>query len=84
MARKDSAERAAALAGGFATAKKNVVIQFEGRERSEKHILQAVRKDAIAQGIADEEIEDVDIYIKPQEHAIFYVVNKKIEGRIEF
>ena len=42
MARKSSVERANKMAGGFATAKKNIVIQFQGRERSQENILQQV------------------------------------------
>lgn len=30
------------------------------------------------------EIEDIDIYVKPEEQAVFYVINKKIEGQIAF
>ena len=36
------------------------------------------------QGINEEEIENIDIYGKPEEQAVFYVVNKKIEGQIAF
>ena len=31
-----------------------------------------------------EEIEEVNIYIKPEESAVFYVVNNKIQGQIPF
>lgn len=82
MARKDSALRAMEKAGGFASAKKNVIIQYQGMERNTDHILNLVRKDAAAKGINDEEIEIVDIYIKPEEQAVFYVINKDIEGQI--
>ena len=84
MARKESMERAMEKAGGFATAKKNVVIQYQGRERSEEHMLSLIKKDALAQGIKDDEIEVVDIYIKPEEQTVFYVINRNIEGKIEF
>ena len=84
MARKDSVERAMIKAGGFASAAKNVVIQYQGMERNEKHIMQMVMKDALSQGIKDEEIESVDLYIKPEEQTVFYVINKEINGSIEF
>jgi len=84
MARKDSMERAMEKVGGFATAKKNIAIQYQGRERNEEHILQQIKKDVLAKGVKDDEIEVVDIYIKPEEHAIFYVINKSIDGSIEF
>lgn len=84
MARRESMERAMEKAGGFATAKKNVIIQFQGRERNEDHIMQLIMRDALAKGVADNEIEVVDVYIKPEEGRIFYVINKQIEGGIEF
>lgn len=84
MARKSSVERAQEMVGGFATAKKNITIQFQGRERSQENILQQIRREVLAQGIADEEIEHVDIYIKPEEQAVYYVINRQIEGKIAF
>lgn len=84
MARRCSVERANQKIGGFASAKKNVVIQYQGRERSEKNLLDLIYQNIIDRGIKEEEIEDVDIYVKPEEQAVFYVVNKKIEGQIAF
>ena len=84
MARKCSVERAEMKAGGLATAKKNITIQYQGRERNEENLLALIKKDALQKGISDDEIEVVDIYIKPEEQMVFYVVNKKIEGSIAF
>ena len=84
MARKCSVERAEMKAGVFATAKKNITIQYQGRERNEENLLALIKKDALQKGISDDEIEVVDIYIKPEEQMVFYVVNKKIEGSIAF
>ena len=84
MARRCSVERANQKIGGFASAKKNVVIQYQGRERSEKNLLDLIYQDMLNQGINEEEIENIDIYVKPEEQAVFYVVNKKIEGSIAF
>ena len=84
MARKSSVERANKMAGGFATAKKNIVIQYQGRERIEENLLNLIRKDALDHGIKDEEIELVDVYIKPEEQLVYYVINKEISGSIAF
>lgn len=84
MALKSSVERAQKIAGGFATAKKNVVIQYQGRERLEQNLLDQVRRDILNQGIKDEEIEEVNVYIKPEESSVFYVVNKEVQGQITF
>ncbi len=82
MARKDSTQRAMEKAGGFATAKKNVIIQYQGMERSEDHIIDRIRKDVMDKGIKDNEIELVDVYIKPEEQTVFYVINKQITGQL--
>lgn len=84
MALKSSVERAQKIAGGFATAKKNVVIQYQGRERLEQNLLDLVRRDILKQGMKDEEIAEVNIYIKPEDAAVFYVVNKELQGKIPF
>lgn len=84
MARKSSMERADKIAGGFARAKKNIVIQYQGRERTQQHLLDMIRQDVIAQGVSEDDILEVDVYIKPEEHSVFYVVNKETEGKIEF
>lgn len=84
MARKCSVERANMAAGGFATAKKRVVIQYQGREREEENLLNMIKKDAVSKGIKDEEIELVDVYVKPEEQMVFYVINKTLEGSIAF
>lgn len=84
MALKSSMERASKIAGGFATAKKNVFIQYQGRERMEQGLFTQIHKDILRQGMKDEEIEEVNIYIKPEEAAVFYVANNKIQGQIPF
>ena len=84
MARRCSVERANKQIGGFASAKKNMVIQYEGRERSTKHLLELIHDDVLTKGVAEEEIEQLDIYVKPEEQAVYYVVNQKIEGQIAF
>lgn len=84
MALKSSVERAQKMAGGFATAKKNIVIQYQGRERLEQNLLDLIRRDILSQGMKDEEIEEVNIYIKPEESSVFYVVNRELQGKIPF
>ncbi len=84
MARKCSVERAERTAGGFARAKKNIVIQYQGRERTEQNLLDLVKKDAVNRGVKDEDIMEVDMYIKPEEQMVFYVINKEINGQIAF
>ncbi|WP_026528190.1 DUF6465 family protein [Butyrivibrio sp. VCD2006] len=84
MARKSSVERANEIIGGFATAQKNVVIQFGDKERRTNDLLNCIKEDLLSKGVADSDIEKVDVYVKPEEHKVFYVVNEKINGSVEF
>ncbi|MBO5488748.1 MAG: hypothetical protein J5972_02455 [Eubacterium sp.] len=84
MALKSSVERAEKKAGGFASAKKNVVIQYQGRERQEQHLLDLIKDEVLSQGMKDDEINRVDVYVKPEEGKVFYVVNQEINGEIAF
>lgn len=84
MARKCSVERASKELGGFAAAKKQVVIQFQGRERSEQNLLDLVKSDILNNGMKEEDIQNIDVYIKVEEMQVYYVVNKEIHGQIAF
>lgn len=84
MARKCSVERAAEVVGGFATARKNVTIQYQGRERSVENLLALVKRDALSKGMKDEDITDVNVYIKPEDQSVFYVINHDFQGQIPF
>lgn len=84
MARKCSVERAERQIGGFARAKKNIVIQYQGRERSSDNLLNLIKQDALNKGIKEEEIAQLDVYVKPEEQSVFYVVNNDLSGQIPF
>ncbi len=84
MARKCSVERAERQIGGFAKAKKRIVIQYQGRERSEENLLNLIKQDALHKGIKEEDIVELDVYVKPEEQSVFYVVNKDVSGQIAF
>ena len=50
----------------------------------ESNILTLIQRDAREKGVADNEIELVDVYIKPEEQSIYYVINNTINGQIPF
>ncbi|MBR4183377.1 MAG: hypothetical protein IKQ56_06115 [Lachnospiraceae bacterium] len=84
MARKSSTERAQQLVGGFATAKKKVVIQYGGIERKESEIMERIREDIEKKGVPDADITEVDVYIKPEDRSVYYVVNEDVNGSVFF
>ena len=81
MARKISAMRAEEKLGGFATAKKHITVQYNERERSVDNLLSLIRRDAIENhGITDDDITEVNVYIKPEENAVYYVEIVGLKG----
>nr|WP_297708784.1 DUF6465 family protein [uncultured Butyrivibrio sp.] len=84
MARKSSVERAIEATGGFKTAQKNIVVQYDNRDRKTEDILQEIRQDVLSKGFKEADFSKIDVYIKPQENKVFYVVNGELSGSINF
>ena len=84
MARKSSVERANEITGGFASAQKNIVIQYHEKERRTDELLQLIKKDAMSKGLSDADFTKVDVYIKPEDQRVFYVINGDVSGSVEF
>ena len=84
MARKSSVERANEITGGFASAQKNIVIQYHEKERRTDELLQLIKKDAMSKGLSDADFTKVDVYIKPEDQRVFYVINGDVNGSVEF
>ena len=65
-----------------AAAKESVFLQFEGKELDTEIIKANVRKAWVAEtGKKESDIKDVQIYVKPEENAAYYVVNGEfVEG----
>ncbi|WP_408070871.1 DUF6465 family protein [Butyrivibrio sp. JL13D10] len=84
MARKSSVKRALEATGSFASAQKNIVVQFQNKDRNTDDLLKQIKEDALSKGVSEADFEKVDVYIKPEEQKVFYVVNEKINGSIDF
>jgi hypothetical protein len=60
-----------------------MVLQFNGREFDLDTIEANVKKNWKDSGKKLSEIVDLDMYVKPEEAAVYYVVNKETEGKVE-
>lgn len=58
-------------------------LQFCGREFDLGAVEANVKKNWKEAGHKLTEIADLDIYVKPEEAMVYYVVNKEIEGKVE-
>ena len=80
-AKKAPAKKAAAKT---TTAKKEVVtetyIQFAGQETLTSEILAKVKAAYVAEGHKESAIKSVKLYVKPEDSAVYYVINEKAVG----
>lgn len=84
MARKCSVERATQKLGGFAVAKKKIVVEYQNKSCSNEEILEKIKADIANQGIDADSVEKLEVYIKPEESAVYYVANFNIQGKVDF
>jgi hypothetical protein len=84
MARQSSVKRAIEATGSFATAQKNIVVQYQNRDRKTDELLQLIKSDVLSKGFSEADFAKIDVYIKPEENKVFYVVNDEINGSIDF
>lgn len=71
-----------------ASAKKEMkvktVVEYSGRQVDEKDIIANVKKAWTRSGKKVGDIKSVDLYIKPEESAVYYVINKTETGAVAF
>jgi hypothetical protein len=84
MARQSSVKRALEATGSFASAQKNIVVQFQNKDRNTDELLKQIKEDAISKGVSEADFKKVDVYVKPEEQKVFYVVNDEVNGSIDF
>lgn len=60
-----------------------MILQFNGREFDLGAVEANVKKSWKDSGRKLSEIVDLDIYVKPEEAAVYYVVNKETDGKVE-
>lgn len=73
--KKETAKKAPAKRTTAKDIKTSVVVQFAGREVTEKDLIAAVKKAYTKKGNKVGDIKTIEIYVKPEESAAYYVVN---------
>lgn len=63
--------------------KTNFYVEFQGKKVETKDVLVAAKKVWTEAGNKVKDLETVDLYIKPEENAAYYVFNDKESGKIE-
>ena len=72
---KKETQKAPAKRAAAKDIKTSVVVQFAGKEVTEKELIAAVKKAYTKKGNKVGDIKTIEIYVKPEENAAYYVVN---------
>ena len=73
--KKETAKKAPAKRTTAKDIKTSVVVQFAGKEVAEKDLIAAVKKAYTKKGNKVGDIKTIEIYVKPEESAAYYVIN---------
>lgn len=84
--KKPAAEKKAAKTAKKAVKeelKPEVFIQFQGNEAVVGEAIEAAKAQFVAEGHRVSSIKSLQIYLKPEEYAAYYVINQKFAGKVD-
>ena len=67
------------------TLKPNIYLQYAGNEYSEEAIIEQIRKtwlDEANESKEDSNITSMEVYLKPEEACVYYVINGSHQGKL--
>ena len=64
-------------------ASQNVYIQFAGKEVKTEELVEQVKALWTAQGHRVSSIKSLEVYVKPEDNAAYYVINGKENGKVD-
>lgn len=62
--------------------KTNLVVQYENLEVDERSVINTIKELWSSQGKKLKDLKDLQLYIKPQERTVYYVINCEETGSI--
>ena len=62
--------------------KLNVVLQYGEKEVNTKDMIASVKKDWTKQKHKISEIKSIELYVKPEDYAVYYVINGEHTGKV--
>ena len=63
--------------------KANLFVEYQGNQTAYKDVLAAAKKVWVEQGNKVKDLKSVDLYMKPEENAVYYVFNEKETGKFD-
>ena len=62
--------------------KTNIFVEYCGKQTEDKTMIAAVKKAWTDAGNKVGDIKTMQLYIKPEEDAVYYVINETISGKV--
>ncbi len=81
-AKKTPAKKATPVKAAKAEIKTALYVQFAGNEVTEADIIDKVKAAYVAEGHKESAIKEINLYVKPEEYAVYYVINDKAIGKV--
>ena len=60
-----------------------ITVQFQGNEVTVASVEEKVKAQFVAEGHKASSIKTLSIYVKPEEHSAYYVINGDVTGRVD-
>ena len=58
-------------------------VEYAGKQVEEKEIIAKVKEIWTAQGNKIKDLKTLNLYVKPEENAAYYVINEDVDGKID-
>lgn len=64
--------------------KTSFFVEYAGKQVEDKELISNVKALWVAEGNKVKDIKTLNIYVKPEENAAYYVINETFSGKVEF
>ena len=64
--------------------KTTLIVEYCGKQLEDKAMIAAVKKAWTKEGHKVGEIKSMELYVKPEDSAVYYVINTTETGKVEF
>ena len=64
--------------------KKTLFVQYDGKQVEEKEIVASVKAAWTEAGNKDGDIKTMEVYVNPEDDAVYYVINETESGKVAF
>lgn len=83
VAKSAAAKKKATKSAEKEPLKPEVFIQFQGREAVIDDVVSKATAQYVAEGHRASSIKSLQVYLKPEDYAAYYVINQKFAGKID-